>query len=295
MALAAYLKSLNVKDGEVLIQYWLPYVYWLTGIRAPSIHLDTYDRGTGIPLEEYDRLFAQVEDKKVPYVIVLTLVAEGADPITDFVRTEYFPLRNIGGVDVYSASYPPGVFFSFLTRLHETEAYGLLPNGTERRLDEMKISVVVPTLQRVTIEDETEYAIRQHPLVAQSNITYSNIQVPSNATLEFNIALDQSVWTKSDGVLFEIFVQCNGQTDEVLSRYVDPKENAQDRKRLYYEIPLEKYSNRTLNISLITNPGPANDSSYDWAYWGNPLIRQIPSKARLEEKARTERSAHPLL
>jgi 4-amino-4-deoxy-L-arabinose transferase-like glycosyltransferase len=275
VTLAANLKSLNVKNGEVLTQYWLPYVYWLTGINAPSIYLDTYDRGSGIPLEDYEQLFAEVKDKRIPYVIVVSWVAKEADPITDLVRNEYFPLKSIGDVDVYSASYPPGVYFSFITRLQEAQAIGLLPNGTEKRLDEMNDSVVVPRLERLTIDDETEYAIRQHPLIVQSNITYSNIQIPSNATLEFNIALDPAVWTKSDGVLFEITIQSNVQTEKIFSQYVDPKHNEEDRKLQYYTIPLEEYSHRNISISFITNPGPVNDTNWDWSDWGNPLIRQI--------------------
>ena len=275
MALTAYLRSLNVTDGQVLTQFWLPYVYWLTGIKAPSIYLDTYDRGTGVPLEEYNRLLTEVENKTIPYVIVVSWVTEGADPITDFVRSEYFPLKSIGDADVYSASYPQGVVFSFLTKLDEAQANGLLPNGTEEPLDEMNDSaIVVPRLDRVTIDGETEYAILQQTLVVQSNITYSDILIPSNASLEFDIELDPGAWTKSDGVLFEIDIQSNGQTDKVLSRYVDPRDNPQDRKRLYYDIPLEKYSNQTVNISFITNPGPANNTYWDWADWGNPLIRQ---------------------
>lgn len=273
--LTAYLKSLNVMDGQVLIQYWLPYIYWLTGIKAPSIHLDTYNRGSGIPLEEYERLLAEVKNKKIPYVIVNSEVAEEADPITDFVRNEYFLLKSIGGMDVYSASSPIVVVYDFMTRLGDAQAYGILSNGTERRLDELNDYVVIPRIERMTIGDETQYAIREHPLVACSNITYSNIGISSNATLEFSIAIHPRTWTESgDGVLFEIIVQNNGQSNAILSKYIDPKHNVEDRKWYHIEIPLDEYYNKSISVSFVTNPGPANDTNWDWSDWGNPLIRQ---------------------
>jgi hypothetical protein len=75
-------------------------------------------------------------------------------------------------------------------------------------------------------------------------------------------------------VLFEIIIQNNGQTEKILSKYVDPKHNEEDRKLHYNKIPLEEYSNRIISISFITNPGPANDTHWDWSDWGNPLMRQ---------------------
>lgn len=275
MELIAYLKSLNLSDGEVLIQDWLPYIYWLTGIKAPSIHLNTYQRGLGIPLAEYERLFTEVKERKIPYVIVLSKMPKGSDPITDFVRDNYFPLKSIGGVDIFSASYPieKDVFFSFVAKLNEARAYALLSSGEEKPLEEVS-EVVIPRIEKLTVNNETKYAIRQHPLVIHSNITYSSIKIPPNATLEFSIAIHPKVWIESgDGVLFEIILGSTGQKDKIFSEYIDPKNNVEDRKWHYYRIPLEEYSNKVVSISFITNPGPAGDSNWDWAYWGDPLIR----------------------
>jgi hypothetical protein len=102
--LANYLKSLNVTDGKVLVQDWLPYVYWFTGIKAPTIYLDSVQIGLGIPLEAYEKLFTQVKQKAIPYVVVISNRPEGTDNITDFVRSQYFLLKRIGNTDVYGAS-----------------------------------------------------------------------------------------------------------------------------------------------------------------------------------------------
>lgn len=274
MNLTAYLKSLNVTDGEVLVQDWLPYVYWLTGIGAPSVNLNTLQIGNlGIPSSEYERLFAKVKDKEIPYVILNANVPNGADAITDFVRANYFPLKSIGGVDVYESSYGNGVVFSFVAEFQEAQGYTILPNGTVRSLDEVNNSVVLPRIERLTIDDETQIAIRQHPLIILSNITYSNIQIPSNATLEFSIAIDPKTWNKSgDGVQFEIAIQTNGQTKGFFFKYIDPKHVADDRKWCNFAIPLAEYGNKPVSISFITTPGPFNDTNWDWADWGNPLL-----------------------
>lgn len=102
--LVSFLKSLSVKDGEVLAQDWVPYVYWLTGIKAPSIYLNTYQIGRGIPLENYEMLFQEVRERVIPYVIIISNRPKGMDNITDFVRGNYFLLNSIGDVDVYSSS-----------------------------------------------------------------------------------------------------------------------------------------------------------------------------------------------
>jgi hypothetical protein len=273
--LTTYLRSLNTKDGELLVQYWLPYVYWLTGVKAPSIHLDTYSRGWGIPLEEYERLFTEVRERKIPYVIVISKIPKGADPITDFVRESYFPLKSMGGVDIYSASYPveKGVYYSFIANLGEAQAYGLLPNGSRKPLSEIS-DVVKPRIDRLTVNNVTKNAICQHPLVRYSNITFPNVKIQQHSILEFSIAIDPRVWLQGgDGVLFEIIIQFNEKTEKIFSKYIDPKNNVEDRKWFDYKISLKEYEDKVITISFITNPGPLNDSNWDWAYWGDPLIR----------------------
>jgi hypothetical protein len=277
MELAAYLKSLNVTDGEVLVQDWLSYVYWFTGIEAPTIYLNSYQIGLGIPLDAYEKLYAEVEARAIPYVVVMSWRPEGADNITDLVRNEYFPLESIGDADIYSASFPieEGVNYSFIGEFYNAQANGLLPNGTQKPLTELNNTVVIPRIKKLTIGNETQYAIFQHPLVIQSNVTYSNIQIPNNASLEFSIAMDPAVWNETgDGVGFEIAINNNGQSNEIFSKYINPKANVSDRKWFFFSIPLEEYDNKVVSISFITNPGPANDTRYDWAYWGDPLIRQ---------------------
>jgi 4-amino-4-deoxy-L-arabinose transferase-like glycosyltransferase len=277
MELAAYLKSLNVTDGGVLVQDWLPYVYWLTGIKAPTVHLDSYQIGLGIPLETYEKLHAEVKERAIPYVVVISERPEGTDNITDSVRNEYFLLKSIGDADVYSASYPieEGVNYSFIAELQNAQAYALLPGGDQKPLAELNDTVVIPRIEKLTVENKTQYAISQHPLLIQSNMTYSNIRIPANTTLEFSIAMDPAVWNEGgDGVQFEVYIENNGQSNEIFSKYINPKANAEDRKWFFYSIPLKEYDNKVTGISFVTNPGPVGNNKWDWAYWGNPLIRQ---------------------
>jgi hypothetical protein len=274
--LTSYLKSLNVTNGEVLVQDWLPYVYWLTGIKAPTPYLNSYQIGLGIPLDAYEKLFNEVEEREIPYVVVMAQRAEGIDNITDFVRNEYFPLESIGEADVYTASYPiaKGVNYSFIAEFHNVQAYGLLPNGTQEPLADLNNTIVIPMIEKLTVDNIAQYAIFQHPLVIQSNITYSNIQIPTNATLEFSIAMNPTVWDEpGQGVQFEVYIKNNSQSNEIFSKYINPKANVDDRKWFFFSIPLEDYNAKVVSISFVTKPGPANDTEYDWAYWGDPLIR----------------------
>lgn len=117
--------------------------------------------------------------------------------------------------------------------------------------------------------------IYEHPLPSdKSLISFENISVPKNASLKFSIALDPQVWSpdKGDGVTFEICVKENGTEKLLFSKYIDPKHNPAERKWNDFEVDLSEYAGKNIKLIFSTLPGPNNDTSWDWAWWGEPMI-----------------------
>lgn len=125
------------------------------------------------------------------------------------------------------------------------------------------------------INDEIKFIIHEHPLPSdKALIEFENIPIPKNATLRFSIALDPQVWSpdKGDGVLFEIYIKENESKQQIFSKYIDPKNNPEERKWNDSEVDLSNYADKNVTIIFSTSSGPNNDSNYDWAWWGNPVI-----------------------
>lgn len=79
------------------------------------------------------------------------------------------------------------ILFSFIANLHETQAFALLLGNEEKPLEELNTTMVMPSLEKLTIGNEVQYAIFQQSLLVHSNITYLNIQIAANVTFEFSI------------------------------------------------------------------------------------------------------------
>jgi hypothetical protein len=128
-----------------------------------------------------------------------------------------------------------------------------------------------PTILR--IDKDVRFALYQHPTSNENRslIVFENVEIPEKAKMKFGIALHPGVWdpNKGDGVVFEIYVKSNGAEECIFSKYVDPKNNPEERKWNDFEIDLSKYSGKTVTIILSTLPGPKNDNRWDWAYWGD--------------------------
>ena len=113
-----------------------------------------------------------------------------------------------------------------------------------------------------------------------SEITYQ-ATIPDSGTLLFSINLNPLVWRedRGDGVNFKVLLkdpenQNNGTT--VFMRYINPKANPSDRRWRNFVLDLSEWSEKTVNLSFITDSGPNSDYSYDWAGWGNLQLVSIP-------------------
>ena len=69
------------------------------------------------------------------------------------------------------------------------------------------------------------------------------------------------------GVKFDIEVECDGVTEVIFSRMLQPKRNIGDRGWHNFIFSLEKYSGKTVYLVFSTS-GSGEDLSYGWSAWG---------------------------
>ena len=121
------------------------------------------------------------------------------------------------------------------------------------------------------IKNIPKNVIFEHPT---TSISYK-IKIPKDAKLSFSIALKPDVWSskKGDGVEFIIKLGTrNSELRTLFSKYIDPKNNPEDRKWHNEEVDLSEYGGKEITLTFITTCGPKGNCNYDWAGWGEPEI-----------------------
>jgi 4-amino-4-deoxy-L-arabinose transferase-like glycosyltransferase len=264
--------------SKVLFHGWLPELYWLSGQLAPSIYVYTY-RGPGVDISqsEYDKILALVEQQKFDFVIFLDLVP---DEIMSSTRQNYQLIEIIGNgnyrYEIYkkipaatTATY--SFIDNFATARPLIGRIGVLLKDTVAEHNE-----IVPQLRQI---NESRTLISQHPPVQSgaysqaSYLSFDNIHIVANSSLEFGIMMAPESWTKEgDGVLFEVFIRDNSSIFRIFSEYIDPKHIADDRAPNRYRVSLSGFENMDAEVIFSTSPGPNGDVNYDWAYWDTPII-----------------------
>ena len=121
------------------------------------------------------------------------------------------------------------------------------------------------------VAGESHQGIFLHPA---SSVLFPPIHISANAVLRFKFGVMEDAWVKpGDGVEFTVFIQGPAAAKQkIYSRYVDPKNNQEDRHWFEEQIPLLSYGDQDIRITLATGPGPANDSVDDWGVWAEPQI-----------------------
>ncbi len=119
----------------------------------------------------------------------------------------------------------------------------------------------------------SHWGIFQH---APSSIIFDDVYVGDNAFLEFSVAIRNEAWDKDgDGIKFEISVLQDGKNTICWSKYIDPKNNPEDRKWHDVHASLDNISNTTATFIFKAFPGPTADSTnnnFDWGVWGSPKL-----------------------
>ena len=95
-------------------------------------------------------------------------------------------------------------------------------------------------------------------------------------TFHSRIAMAPESWEwGGDGVTFVVSVEVKGALPTTLLRQ-HIGNDAVDRDWHMVDVPLTDYAGQTITLTLLSEPGPNNDSTGDWAGWETPRILVQP-------------------
>jgi hypothetical protein len=128
--------------------------------------------------------------------------------------------------------------------------------------------------------DDTRIVLYEHPTETEKMEIIYQVQVPQDGAIRFAIALSPDVWSpeKGDGATFSVFVvQPDNPADGeiIFVRYINPKSNPNDRRWRNFLVDLSPWAGSTINLSLITEAGPAGNWAYDWAGWSDLQVVSV--------------------
>jgi hypothetical protein len=131
-----------------------------------------------------------------------------------------------------------------------------------------------------SIGGEDDVVLFQHP---PNSLSYTFTPNEESRFLVFRLALDPQVWDpdKGDGVLFQVSVEEGGSNKTTFSRWVDPKNNPEDRRWIDGVVDLGAYLEQPMTLVLSTSSGET--STWDWAGWGG--LRLAPSPETPPERS----------
>jgi arylsulfatase A-like enzyme len=135
---------------------------------------------------------------------------------------------------------------------------------------------VTPKDARLTYpsgEVVSHWGIFQH---APSSIVFDDVFVGKDAYIETSVAIRNKAWDKEgDGVKFEISAIKDGVNHVCWSKYIDPKNNPNDRKWHDIHVAIDGISDATVSFIFKAYPGENKDltnNSFDWGLWGSPKL-----------------------
>jgi hypothetical protein len=136
-----------------------------------------------------------------------------------------------------------------------------------------------------TIDYEARSVLAQYP---PSRVVYS-LTLPLESSLRFGIGADPEAWSSDtgDGIEYNIYVRDLQQPNilhQVLHRYVDPKNNPEDRHWIDERVDLGGFGGQQVEIIFGTKPGASGDASSVWGGWSRPVLidETLPDEARSE-------------
>jgi hypothetical protein len=167
-----------------------------------------------------------------------------------------------GTLELSSEAYTSIPVNEVITLLEEDPIYG--------DIEVQEWTLFDPILQ----EDDYRKVIYEHPPEKDKREIIYRVTIPEDGGLVFAIALSPDVWTpdKGDGTSFQIYIaepDGTGESEFVFNRYINPKHNPIDRRWRNFLVDLQSWAGKTVDVSLITECGPAADCSFDWAGWAD--------------------------
>jgi hypothetical protein len=135
-------------------------------------------------------------------------------------------------------------------------------------------------LDPIAGQDDTRVVLYEHPLESGKQEIIYHVEVPEAGALRFAIALSPEVWSpkKGDGATFQVYVaepDAPQEGQSVFVRYINPKHNPSDRRWRNFLVDLSPWAGHTMNLSLITEGGPAGDWAFDWGGWAELQVVSV--------------------
>jgi hypothetical protein len=126
----------------------------------------------------------------------------------------------------------------------------------------------------IAVQDDARLVLYHHPPDSDKDEIIYPVRVPMSGALRFSIALAPETWSpaKGDGASFQVHITDPDAPEEgqfVFVRYINPKHNPSDRRWRNFLVDLSPWAGRSVNLSLITEAGPAGDWAFDWAGWAD--------------------------
>ncbi|PWB54420.1 MAG: hypothetical protein C3F13_06600 [Anaerolineales bacterium] len=124
-----------------------------------------------------------------------------------------------------------------------------------------------------TINNDSRPILYEHP---SSRLVYS-MTLPLKSVLKFGIGMASEVWdpAKGDGVEYNIYIRYPDNPNlvyRIFSKYIDPKNNPNDRIWFDEAVDLSQYGGQMVQIIYEALPGPAGNSDFDWGGWSQPVL-----------------------
>ena len=128
-------------------------------------------------------------------------------------------------------------------------------------------------IETQTINNVQRAIIFQHPT---SRLVFT-LNLPHRSNLAFGFGMAPEVWSsdKGDGVEYNIYVRRLVEPDKlylVFRKYIDPKNNAEDRRWFDERLDLSQFSGQAVEFLFETRPGPADNANFDWGGWSTPVL-----------------------
>jgi hypothetical protein len=154
--------------------------------------------------------------------------------------------------------------------LPQRVTYDLVAN---RQVTERLVDPALLKAERWEILGQECRVLFVHPGPAGQTALVYPVRVEPRTTLRATLAVAPGAWeAEGDGVTFSVYVEDEAGMHLLYSRYVDPKHHQQDRRWLPAQVDLSSFGGKLVRLILVTGSGPAGDSSYDWAGWGEPRL-----------------------
>ena len=142
-------------------------------------------------------------------------------------------------------------------------------------------------LRRLVLQGQDRRWLYAHPA---SEVTVT-LAIPPQAWLETALALHPDSWETpvGDGVKYSVAVRRSRDAEPrvIWQRHLNPRAHSWERQWNEVRVDLRPFAGQTVELTLRTDF--ADESSYDWAGWGTPIV-VIDRSARWYTAAPANRS-----